>query len=413
MVSMVAPGSELLALLAAHPAGARLLRALDGEPPVDGVWLVGGAVRDLVLGRTPGELDLLVTGDAAVAASELGRRLDGATRAHETFGTHTVEAGGLPIDVAMARAESYPQPGALPVVRPVADVAADLVRRDFTINAVALGVSSDVRGERRAVACALEDLEARRLRVLHERSFLDDPTRLLRLVRYAARLGFSVEGATERLARAAFSSDAPSTAGPARMGAELMLLLAEDPPVAVRALGALGELGGASALGLPFAIDPDLLGRAAALVPPDGRADLALLGTLLRGAEACRLRAWLEAMHLRRADADAVIDAARDPEGLAGAMRAAATPSALHRLLRRRAVEAVALAGAVGAEEAARRWLEDLRHVRLRVTGSDLAKAGVPEGPEVGRRLAAALERKLDDGLATPEEELAAALEGP
>jgi tRNA nucleotidyltransferase (CCA-adding enzyme) len=268
-------------------------------------------------------------------------------------------------------------------------------------------VSADVRGLGAAVPSAAQDLEGGRLRVLHDASFADDPTRLLRLVRYAARLGFTIHPRTEQLARAAFAAGAPETAGLARMGNELMLLLAEDPDVALAGLELVGELGG----GDDLAIEPERLRAAVAALPEDGRRDLVLLAGLSRVTEDAGLRAWLTAMHLRREDAAIVIDAARDPEGLAAAMREAARPSQLVRLLRARSVEAVALAATFGAEEPARRWLGELRRVRLRVTGADLLRAGVREGPEVGRRLEAALERKLDDGLATRDEELRAALE--
>lgn len=418
---MVPAPDDLLARLRALPAGARLLAVLDAPDaeatrggrrapevagPLAGVWLVGGAVRDLALGRSPAELDLVVEGDARAVASEIGRRLDGAGRAHELFGTHTVEAPGLRVDVAMARTERYPRPGALPEVR-AASLPEDLLRRDFTVNAIALGVSAERRGEVACAPHALQDLAAGRLRVLHDASFVDDPTRLLRLVRYAARLGFAVEPSTERLAREALAARAPETAGVARMGNELMLVLGEAVDVAVRALVRLRELGG----GAELVIDADVMRRAAGLLP-DGECHVrVLLAALARRIERARLAAWLAGMHLRRADAAVVLDAADDPEGLAAAMRAAARPSELAVLLRRRSVEAVALAGALGAEEAARRWLGDLRRVGLRITGSELIAAGVPQGPEIGRRLDAALARKLDEGLATREDELAAALD--
>jgi len=421
---MVLSGDDLLARLDALPAGRRLLSVLDtpdAEPepvrggrraprpegPLEGVWVVGGAVRDLVLGRSPGELDLVVVGDAAGLASELGRRLAGGGRAHELFGTHTVRAGDLRIDVAMARTESYPRPGALPEVRPAATIEEDLLRRDFTVNAVALGVSARVRGQVASAPSAAQDLEGRRLRVLHDASFLDDPTRLLRLVRYASRLGFAVHPRTEQLARAAFAAGAPRTAGVARMGNELMLLLAEELRVALGALTLLDELGGGDEL----VIEEDRMRAAVGELPADGRQDLVLLAALARGTERRRLGAWLAGMHLRRADAAVVVDAASDPEGLAAAMRAAERPSQLARLLRSRPVEAVALAATFGAAEPARRWLCELRRVHLRVTGTELLRAGVPEGPEVGRRLAAVLDRKLDEGLGSLEDELAAALE--
>jgi tRNA nucleotidyltransferase (CCA-adding enzyme) len=403
---------RVLERLRALPAGARLLDALSAS---SGVHLVGGAVRDLLLGGSPRDLDLVVEGDGPAVALALASSL-GVTDpvVHGRFGTASVDC----VNVATARTESYPRPGALPDVRP-GTVSEDMARRDFTVNAIAVGVSPDRVGLVNAAPGAFEDLEARRLRVLHDASFVDDPTRLVRLARYAARLGFEVEEGTRRLALAAFAADAPASAGRARMGAELLLALAEPDPVA--ALAALRSLAGDAALDPGLEIDEELLRRVAALAPGDVAA---LLAALARAVPRDELRAWLDDIHFR--EAGAVLDATEDPDGLAAAMRGAKRPSELWRLLRRRAPAAVALAGAVApssvasgptapppsAEAAARRWLDDLRHVRLSITGDDLLRAGVPQGREVGERLEAALARKLDDGLATREEELAAALEG-
>ncbi len=104
---------------------------------------------------------------------------------HERFGTALVEWDGGRIDVATRRAESYPAPGALPEVRAGTEQE-DLERRDFTVNAIAVRLGGERRGEVRAVPDALGDLEHGRLRVLHEQSFTDDPTRLLRMARYAS-----------------------------------------------------------------------------------------------------------------------------------------------------------------------------------------------------------------------------------
>ena len=417
---------RVLAGLEALPHGARLLGALAGESaaqartegrrapriegPLGGVHLVGGAVRDLLRGSDPSELDLLVepgaVGDDVWAglalADELKRRLGGVGHVHERFGTAAVALrDGTAIDVATSRTETYPEPGALPEVA-AAGVADDMARRDFTVNAIAVGISEDRRGVVHRAPRAVEDLEVAQLRVLHDASFLDDPTRLVRLARYATRLGFGVEPHTRRLAEEAVAANAQTTAGVARMGAELLLLLAEPEPV--DALVALDDLG---------ALDPDLhveagtLRDALALLPEDASRTHLLLAALARGADPQRLKSWLAGIHVR--GADTVLDAARDPEGLAAAMRGAA-PSELHRLLHRLPPEAVALAGALGAEDEARAWLGRHRRVHLRITGDDLVRAGVPQGPEIGRRLQHALARKLDAGLATREDELAAAL---
>src|SRR4051812_35858470 len=148
------------------------------------------------MGRVPRELDLVVEGDAIAVARRAAERVGGALTVHERFGTATVLAAGYAFDLAGARRETYARPGALPDVELGASVAQDLERRDFTVNAVAIRL---VDGERIEFPGAQADLDAGVLRVLHERSFVDDPTRMLRLVRYGARLGFRADPATERL----------------------------------------------------------------------------------------------------------------------------------------------------------------------------------------------------------------------
>ena len=353
------------------PCGRRLLEAADGMP---GVYLVGGAVRDLLLGRQPGELDVVVEGEIDALAVRLGDD----TVAHERFGTATVRAGECRWDLAAARAETYAQPGALPEVQ-AAGIEQDLLRRDVTINAFALDLAS---GELRSVPHAGEDLRAGRVRVLHDASFLDDPTRLWRVARYAARLGFSIDERTAMLAAEAVRSGAPDTVSGARIGNELRLALAEPDPVA--ALVAAAAIGAAPGL-VP---DRALVERAFELLPSgEGRRDLLVLATSL-AAPAHEL-GELEFSSAERAIVRACFEAA----ALDDVPR---RPSELARELRGLPIEAVALAGARGAAEPARRWLDDLRHVRLQITGDDLLAAGVAEGPELGRRLQAVLDLRLD-----------------
>jgi tRNA nucleotidyltransferase (CCA-adding enzyme) len=372
--------------LRADPCGALLLRAFA---PADGVRLVGGAVRDLLLERPPRELDLVAEGDVDAAAARLG----GEVTAHDRFGTARVAAGACAFDLVRARAERYVRPGALPEVRP-GTLEEDLRRRDVTVNAMALALD----GALTAVDGALDDLRAGVLRVLHDASFVDDPTRVWRVARYAARLGFAVEEHTRALAGAAD----PSTVSGDRLGAELRLALRE--PDASAAFEALRDLNAAY---LPDGFDPRPRGLAAALelLPADGRADLLTLAACTAGMDARALLRWLDDMGFTAAERDLVAASSRF---FTGPLRAARTNSQIARAARGAPVEAVALAGGANA----RRWIDELRHVRLEINGDDLLAAGIPEGPEIGARLQRALERKLDGEVRGRDEELAAALEG-
>jgi tRNA nucleotidyltransferase (CCA-adding enzyme) len=374
-----------LEALRADPCGARLLGIFG---PDDGVHLVGGAVRDLLLERAPRELDVVVEGDVDPVAQRLG----GEVTAHDRFGTARVRCDGCAFDLVRARAESYAHPGALPDVRP-GTLDEDLRRRDVTINAIALSLD----GTLNAVDRALDDLRDGLLRVLHDASFADDPTRVWRVARYGARLGFAVEEHTRALAARAD----PSTVSGDRLGAELRLALREpDPPAVFATLRSLNP----AYLPAGFQPRPRALPAALALLPGDGRADLLTLAACTGGMDAAALLSWLDEMGFTAPERDLVAAASRFVTG--APLRAAATNAEIARAARGAPVEAVALAGG----DNARRWLDELRHVRLEIDGRDLLAAGIPEGPEVGARLQRALDRKLDGEVSGREEELAAAL---
>jgi tRNA nucleotidyltransferase (CCA-adding enzyme) len=361
-----------------------VLAALAGYPalPRRGVRaaVVGGFVRDVWLGREPRELDLVVEGDVGTLAQALG----GNYVVHEPFGTATAVGDGWRIDLAMARRERYPAPGALPEVEP-ASIEEDLARRDFTVNAVAVTIDG---GELIAAEGALEDLAAGTLRVQHDASFIDDPTRLIRLARYAERLGFGIDPHTAALARAAGFA----TLSGGRLGGELRLALVEPDPVAV--LAHLAEQ-------LPISIDREQIETAAALAPPDSDRPMLLLGAVARDER------WLGGLELTaREHAIALACHRASPP-------ADETPSALWRAWREVPIEAVAVAGARGGAPAARRWIEELRRVKLEIGGDDLLAAGLREGPQIGRALERTLAAKLDGELSGGRTaELAYALAG-
>jgi tRNA nucleotidyltransferase (CCA-adding enzyme) len=396
--------ARVLCALAELPLGETLLAAAAARPDV---WLVGGAVRDLLGARRPRELDVVVVGaDPQELARELAARLGGEVRVHDRFGTALVEAPGGNVDVVRARRESYPEPGALPEVQP-AGLDDDLARRDFTVNAIA--VALDQGGGLRAVPGALADLVAGRLRVLHDASFREDPTRLLRLARYQARLGFAPDPHTEALARAAVQTGALATVSGPRVGAELRLLIAE--PTAVEALAALERLGALAALDERVRLDRALAGAALALLPADARADLLVLASVLLELAPDARRALLDRLAVPARERAIVASAAHAAPALADALARAERPSHVLAAVAGQPPEAVALAGALGGRDAARRWLQELRHVGLQIDGTDLLTAGIPPGPRVGTALQAALARRLDGELAPGHEaELAAAL---
>jgi tRNA nucleotidyltransferase (CCA-adding enzyme) len=418
-------GQELLHALRALPGGPELLALGEGDAELA---LVGGAVRDLLLGRTPRELDVVVAGDAAALARALAERVDAraaqppSVTMHERFGTALLQWDDARVDIAERRAESYSAPGALPDVR-AGSSEEDLARRDFTVNAIAVALGGQRKGELSSAEHALDDLAAGRLRVLHERSFLDDPTRLLRLARYRARLGFELEPQTAALATAALHDGALMTVSRARLGAELRLALSErDAPAALESMSELAVLA-ALPTGLRF--DRDLAERALALLPSDARADLLLMAALLLHLTVLgthdpevTIHGTLDELEFTAADRERTLRSVLAAPALVADMTRPARPSQLRELLRVHTPEAIALAGALGADhtpstaDAAAAWFGALRDVSLQISGDDLIAAGVPSGPEIGRRLTHALARKLDGELPSGRDaELDAALE--
>lgn len=329
-------------------------------------YLVGGVVRDLLLGREVADLDVAIEEDAEALSD-----LPGFSPEREgLFLTGRLEQGNAKIDVAQTRTESYPAPGALPEVRP-ASLTEDLARRDFTVNAMAFPLS----GDRQLLDPhgGLDDLRAGLLRVLHDRSFVDDPTRALRAARYAARFGFDLEPETARLLR---ETDL-STVSEDRIDNELRRIAAEDDPAAALRLIADWDV-------MP-SLDPQAPERVAevarlASAPPWSEwvdRELAVMLAIVRPLPQIRELA------------------AATPERPSEAARLAASWDPAQLLVAR----------AIGAE-----WLDryaaEWRNVGLEITGADLLAEGVPEGASVGRGLEAALSGKLDGEISGRDEEL-------
>jgi tRNA nucleotidyltransferase (CCA-adding enzyme) len=338
----------------------------------DPVYLVGGAVRDLLLGRGRADVDLVVVGDAGELAAALGAEVV----EHERFATAKVRLEGHEVDIASARSETYPRPGALPEVELAADVETDLGRRDFTINAMAI----PLRGEPRLIDPhgGRADLEAGLLRVLHPGSFVDDPTRALRAARYAARYGFEPEPETAALIRAADIG----TVSVDRQRTELMRLAAE--PNAARGFAQLGKWGVKE-------------------LRPGGAELVERVVELLAGPP------WEDFIADQRERT--VLVAALGPPAREGVLVDARPrrPSVGVELARGCPQFELVLARALGAEWLDR-YLLEWRQVKLEIDGDDLIAAGVPPGPALGRGLDEALRLKLDGEIAGREAELAAAL---
>jgi tRNA nucleotidyltransferase (CCA-adding enzyme) len=323
------------------------------------------------VGRSPSELDFVAEGPVSGIASAL----DPEARVHQEFGTAEVSVEGAPVDLAEARSETYPAPGALPVVES-ADLDSDLARRDFSINAIAVAVGPG--GSLFDPFGGMQDLENGVLRILHEDSFIDDPTRAFRAARYCSRLDLSPDSETlsqlERTDISTVSSD--------RIDRELELIARElDPAAALILLSSWGLLD----------VQPDALSFSAAAF------------RTVRGEP------WSAICTERE-----VIRGLLSPSVLDAARALVAPPGSdwdCYRAARSADPVTLVLAQAAGSAWV-QRWPADWIDVQLHISGDDLIEAGLPEGPAVGAGLEAAMEDRLLNGDGGRERELSIALQG-
>lgn len=194
-------------------------------------WVVGGAVRDFYLKRDTLDIDLAFNGNQESVAGFCVKRWGGDKHKFSRFYTYRVDlANGLKLDMIRTRREKYPRPGCLPEVEPSSNIKDDLFRRDFTTNAWCFSINPDTFGQLYDPFGAQKDIQNGLVRILHDKSFLDDPTRLYRAVRFAGRFGWKLAPKTERLLRAAVKEEYPLLVSRDRFSHEFLKIL-EEPRV--------------------------------------------------------------------------------------------------------------------------------------------------------------------------------------
>lgn len=384
------------------------------------LFLAGGTVRDLVLGLDHKDWDLAVEGDGTRFAQDLAAAWGGRAVIHERFLTARVDLpGGEFLDVATARRETYPEPGALPVVEP-ASMEQDLWRRDFAINAVAVALHPSERGMVLDPCGGLQDLDEGVVRALHQHSFWDDATRIIRAVGFEQRLGFRIERQTEWWIREAAAGGALHTVSTERLGEALLPLLLNTvgPQVLLRG----HALGLAHALGARAAFTRRTL-EALRRVPaalaafgeeqvPAHRAVACLTALLLgRGVEAQMI---ITRLHLERRIARELRGAQRALKEWPGGFRPAQGEGDLWAQLHGQGIGAMLglwlATDDPQAQAALVRYWRALRTVRPDITAADLQATGRELRRFWGPAFAAAIRAKLN-GQATRKQQLAAARE--
>jgi len=404
-------GAELQRLERLAPVFDAIAAASD---TVEGVYLVGGTVRDILLGEPGFDVDVAVEGDAIGLARTIAKQLGGRVRAHEKFGTAVVLYGDdQRIDVVTARTEFYDAPAALPTVEH-ASIRDDLHRRDFTINAMAASLKGDDLGRLVDPFGGRRDLVAGRIRVLHNLSFIDDPTRIFRAVRYENRYGFRMDEHTARLARGCIEMGLVGDLSSTRLLDEVEALLEEGE--IEHSVLRLAELGAARAIHPHLAADDEAVrlirrGRELAteygLDVPAWRIGVAALARRLPPDE---VYDWLDRLKMRRRDVELIAHAVTVGPRLVERLRGQELSAAeVVSLAEPYAPDTPLFALAFEDLPALHRYFADLRGIRLEVSGADLAELGLGESPRVGEVLAELRRRKLNGELDGRESELAAA----
>ena len=393
------------------PAAINALRAVGYAAELAGAspYLVGGAVRDLLLGRETADLDVSLLNADANTFDAIASLTGGVITKRSQFNTARLALGGLAIDLAMARAEEYPSPGALPVVRPADSMRQDLARRDFSINAMAVSLSADSWGKLLDPRAGREDLAAGVIRALHSASFRDDPTRIFRAARYAARLDMTL--APDTLRWAVESARFIPYLSPERVRNELELIF-HEPDAAGAALGLLDEWRALAAIHPSlrfhrngwdgFADETGGLSRRqragvgyALLCIGASDSDANAIAARLRPNSAFR-RAIRDAATLGRIAASSAINDKSNSE-----------LAALLDPLRESAIRAAVLAADGDVQRRLSEYLTHHRHLKPHLTGDDLIRMGIPRGPEIGRALARLRAARMDGDAANAEDERA------
>jgi tRNA nucleotidyltransferase (CCA-adding enzyme) len=372
------------------------------------LYLVGGVVRDLLLERDNLDIDMVVEGDAIKLAEVIAGKQSAQLTRHIRFGTARLKWGERSADLATARAETYPRPGALPVVKP-GTISDDLARRDFTINAIAIELNPNRYGDIIDPYGGRRDIGSKIVRILHENSFIDDATRIWRALRYEQRLDFRLETATLEILKQCIVW--LGTISGDRIRHELELVLTEEIPE--KALRRADELGILDKINAALRCDEwlsETFAQARERYQQDNTPSrelyLALMCYRLSSEELGRL---IDYLHLPGAAARIL----REMLGLKGKIKELAipgrAPSQIYDLVHgysQTALAAVSLgAGSETAAEHIELYLNVLRHVNPALGGDAIKKLGVPEGPKIKGILQRLRQARLDGKISSRQEE--------
>ena len=386
-------------------------------------YLVGGTVRDIIRERESGEeleepdIDIVIEGDGVAFARELADRLGARVHAHDRFQTATLLTDTLKLDIATARTEYYESPAALPTIE-TSSLKKDLYRRDFTINALAIRLNPGEFGRLVDFFGAQRDIKERTIKVLHNLSFIEDPTRAFRAVRFAERFGFRLSKHTENLIRTALKMDLFDKLTGARLYDEMALIFDEkNPPQAINRLHHYGllrvihpSLSDSADIEAMLASVEDTLSWFDLLFTEEHpERPVIYLSALLSELKKEEKDMALTRLSVPPKIREAVINSTRLarqalrklPGGDAAHVYETLRPLSLESLLL-----AMALTKYDDRKKEVSRYLLEYRNVRTELTGEDLREMGLKPGPEYSRMLKELLLRRLRGQVVTRQDEI-------
>lgn len=384
------------------------------------LYLIGGVVRDLILNRVNLDLDITVEGDGINFAILLAERLNARLIRHRKFKTATViTPDKVKIDIATARKEFYPFPASLPVVEQ-GTLIDDLKRRDFTINAIALRFSLGRPLEIIDLFKGRNDIRERKIRVLHKASFIDDPTRILRAIRFEQRYDFRIERDTLRLLKEAINTGMLEEVSAHRVKYELVLMLREERPV--KCLRRIKELAGFSFIADGLGLSQDKIRFLNAIektiawfkqtMPTKRKLDSWLMYFigLISDLDTQKVAKTCQDFAFRRGESKRILSYKKTITRLEQSLKKRLTPRLLYNLLEPLSYEVILLIIAKSKRKALRQNVKDFlkiyNGIRVSLRGEDLLNLGIPQGPVYKKIIAQVLNAKLERKINTKEEEL-------
>ena len=394
----------------------RVIRAIAQEADRQKLraYLVGGVVRDLLLKKKILDLDIVVEGDAIGLARQMAKMENSPLTVYPPFKTASLRSlRGIPVDFSMARDETYAHPGALPSVRP-GSIRRDLYRRDFTVNAMAVAINGKRFGQLIDYFDGQKDLSGKKIRVLHAQSFIDDPTRILRAVRFEQRMKFRIEPQTLRLLKSAVKKHGLHNIKLPRYFTDLRKILAEPDPLPC--MDRLKSLGGLTPVDLRLTLDKRMLQRLHLLcrqAGPEADQSSVYMIALFFTAEIRSVQRALKTLPLTKKEKTG-LQQARSARTLIRRLSVKRLArSAVYRMLSPLNREVVYCLLAAADRPLVRKrismFLKTDSRIKLQIGGEDIKRLGVTSGQMIGRILKDVMNLKVDGRVRSRSEELRAA----